>query len=85
MPPMSLPHLMQGITLEQAFRDSVSELLALEARASEVGNGPRVAALDDFIMSELAWASIQDAQVTTDSGLQAEAEDMFRAFVRQGQ
>jgi hypothetical protein len=85
MPPMSLPNLMQGITLEQAFRDSVSELLALKARASEVGNGPRVAALDDFIMGELAWASIQDAQVTTDSGLQAEAEDMFRAFVRQGQ
>lgn len=82
IPPMSLPQLMSGISLSQPFRDAVTKLLTRKAQSSEVGNGPRVGALDTFIRHELTWAATQDIQAGTDDGLRAEAEAMFRNFVR---
>lgn len=84
VPPMSLPELMAGMALPQPFRDDVAALLARKAQASEVGYGARVVALDEFIQRELAWAVEQDVRVTADDGLRAEAEALFRAFVRGG-
>lgn len=84
IPPMSLPHLMQGVALHQTVRDAVAELLALKSQASELGRGPRLAALDEFITRELSWAATQDFRAPTDGGLREEAEKLFRSFVRQG-
>jgi hypothetical protein len=79
---MSLPDLMAGIDLTRAFRDEVAALLVRKAQSSEVGNGARIAALDDFITREWAWANSQDMRVRPDPVLRAEAEAMFRAFVK---
>jgi len=82
IPPMSLPDLMAGIELGMAFREEVAHLLVRKAQTSEVGNGPRLAALDDIIAREWAWANAQDMRVRPDPALRAEAETMFRAFVK---
>ncbi len=82
IPPMSLPELMAGIALDAAFRDEVLELLARKARTSEVGDGPRLVPLEAFVQRQWAWANAQDVRVTADRILRAEAEELFRAFVR---
>lgn len=82
MLPMRLQDLMGGVALSQAFRDEVDGLLARKARLSEVGEGPRIGALEDFIAREMAWAEGQDRRVTPDESLRGEAEALFRAFVR---
>lgn len=82
MPPMNLPDLMDGIELDDPFRKEVADLLVRKAETSEVGNGPRIAALDQIIAREWAWANTQDMRVRPDPGLRAEAEAMFRAFVK---
>jgi predicted nucleotidyltransferase len=84
IPPMSLPELMAGIELEAGFREEVMELLARKARTSEVGDGPRLATLEAFIQRQWAWANEQDMRVTPDKAMRAEAEELFRAFVRAG-
>ena len=85
MPPMSLPELMAGVELEVGFRGEVAELLARKARTSEVGDGGRISSLEAIIQRELAWAATQDVRVTPDLALRAEAEEMFRRCVKEGE
>lgn len=82
IPPMSLPDLMAGVELSGDFRASVQDLLALKARASEVGAGARIEVLDEVIQREWAWADRQDIRDMPKPGLHEEAEAMFRAFVK---
>jgi predicted nucleotidyltransferase len=82
IPPMSLPDVMAGVELSGEFRSNVSGLLALKSQASEIGNGARIAVLDDFIQREWAWADSQDISLMPEPGLREEADAMFRAFVR---
>jgi uncharacterized protein len=84
MPPMSLPELMQGLDLAEDFRAQVADLLARKAKSSEVGNGPRVAALDDYIGRELAWGRASPVEPRTDPSVRAEAEELFRSIVKGG-
>ncbi len=82
--PMRLQDLMAGVELAPAFRDEVESLIVRKAQMSEVGNGARIVALDDFIQRELAWAGTQDLRKPVDPGLSAEADALFRWFVRGG-
>ena len=50
----------------------------------EVGDGARISSLEAIIQRELAWAATQDVRVTPDRTLRAEAEEMFRRFVKEG-
>ena len=79
---MSLPDLMAGVDLSSGLRSAVEDLLALKARASEVGAGARIGVLDQVIMREWAWADRQDIRDTSQPGLHEEAEAMFRTFVK---
>jgi hypothetical protein len=81
IPPMSLPNLMAGVSLEPGFRDAVSELLARKTQASEVGFGQRVGVLDTFIQGEWLWASEQKSRLAPEPALRAEADAMFRDFL----
>lgn len=83
IPPMNLPELMDGIALTAGFRDEVARLLMRKAQTSEVGNGGRIGALDDFITREWAWANGQEMRVRPDPVLREEAETLFRTFVRE--
>jgi hypothetical protein len=60
----------------------VTSLLTLKAQASEIGNGARIALLDNFIQREWAWADVQGMGAMPEPGLREEADAMFRAFVK---
>lgn len=86
-PPMDLASLMAPLPLGQDLREAVSMLLALKAKASEVGEGPRISSLDAVITRELA-AALEDAGTAPapNQDLSAEADALFRSIVmRKGQ
>jgi uncharacterized protein len=82
-PPMDLPVLMAPLPVSAAFRDVLGDLLARKAESSEVGEGPRIAALDAVIDAELAAArELGGGAPNTDHALAAEADALFRAIVK---
>ena len=83
IPPMSLPDLMRELPLSAAFKESIEELLARKATSSEVGEGPRIAALDAVITDQMAWVeSLSSGAREPDEVLRREADDLFRDIVK---
>ena len=82
-PPMSFFDLREGIDLDPALSADLDRLLVLKSRASESGDGARIAALDAFVGAELDWAA-EAARRTPKPGpdLHGEAEALFRAIVK---
>lgn len=84
-PPMNLQALMAGLDLPAGFGDQIDQLIERKAKASEVGLGARIPALDTFIADQRAWAETvppHDAQPT--DNLREEAEALFREIVKIG-
>jgi predicted nucleotidyltransferase len=53
-PPMDLPGLLAGVSLDAATRADLDSLLARKAQAAEIGHGDRLPRLDALIADELA-------------------------------
>jgi predicted nucleotidyltransferase len=68
--PMDLPSLRAGVALDPALSQALDHLLALKAQAHELGTGPRMKRLDDFILGEMAdaeqWLAARPAADTPD-------------------
>jgi len=82
-PPMNITDLMARLTLPSGFVDEIAALIRLKAQASEIGEGPRIAVLDHFIVDQFAWAD--NASLTSQAPgreLVAEADALFREIVR---
>lgn len=81
--PMDLPALRAGTALEAATSGAIDDLLALKARSHELGTGPRVPLLDDFIRGEMAESERWLAQQPpADSADRAAADQTLRSIVR---
>lgn len=80
-PPTLFGALTNEVPLDGAVRDSIEDLLAKKRLASEVGFGPRVPALDDFIERMLVrLGEIRFEKPKEDSTPALDA--LFRRFVR---
>ncbi|MCK8786310.1 nucleotidyltransferase domain-containing protein [Roseomonas sp. NAR14] len=81
MPPMDVPALLGGVTLAPDEAAALDALLAAKARASEIGTGEPLPALDALIAGELAraaeTAALAPPLVVSDRVLAA-ADDMLR-------
>lgn len=55
VPPMTLPQLLSHDIIPQAARDEIALLLGRKATMGEFGHGTRIAPLDVFIESMIAW------------------------------
>jgi predicted nucleotidyltransferase len=68
--PMDLPSLRAGATLDPALSQALDRLLVLKSQAHELGMGPRMELLDDFILGEMAraeqWLAAQPSPDTPD-------------------
>ena len=80
--PMSLAELLAGVRLPSEVGAFVEDLLARKVRTRELGAGPRIPALDDWIEGEIrvAEASIGDLK-PADQSILAPANDLFRQLV----
>jgi uncharacterized protein len=82
-PPMSLPDMMAALPVTDDFRRAIEQLLAAKAQTSEVGDGPRVAALDALIDDQMRWVEQQARPHAAPAvSLRAEAETLFRAIIK---
>lgn len=82
-PPMSLPALLDGVSLPADVAAAIVELRARKAAGVEAGRGPRIAALDAFCVARMDWARahLPAAAPVADPALRAAAEKLFHASV----
>lgn len=86
-PPMNLPALLAGVSLPTETEIALRDLrLAKQAAAEGVGVGPRLAALDDYIAEQMAWAAqARGAPPKAETeALWARSEVFFRHLVQGG-
>ncbi len=82
-PPMSLPALLDGVSLPADVADAIVDLRARKLAAVEAGRGPRVGALDAFCTARMDWARahLPAAGVGEDPAKREAAERLFHASV----
>jgi predicted nucleotidyltransferase len=82
-PPMDLPGLLRGVTLPEEAAAALEALREAKKSSSEIGEGPRIAALDDYIEEQAAWGlTAKGRQPKPDPELVQQSNTLFRAAVR---
>jgi predicted nucleotidyltransferase len=82
-PPMDLPALLRGMMLPAGAAHALEELRTAKRAASEIGEGPRIAALDAYIQDQMAWGlSAKGRAPRVDPDLAVRTEELFRRTVR---
>ncbi|WP_395646809.1 nucleotidyltransferase domain-containing protein [Terricaulis sp.] len=82
-PPMDLPGLLAGVRMQAPALAALERLRAAKKAASEVGEGPRIAELDDYIEAQAQWGMEAKGRAPTpDPVLVAKSDALFRAAVR---
>lgn len=78
IPPMTLPALLSHDILPTAVRDEITKLMRQKATMGEVGEGPRIQVLDDFIEAQMVWAKANGFDKTPeDTAFFAEANQLL--------
>lgn len=82
-PPMELTKLLAGLSLPPAFSSALEALREAKRAASEVGRGPPVPALDEYIEEQARWGLAAKGRAPTpDPELLERSNQLFRAAVR---
>ncbi len=80
--PMSLPALLAGVALPKEVQSFIADLVAQKKHSKELGDGPRIAALDGFIEAEIAAAEAGAARAPeATEALLAGANKLLREIV----
>lgn len=79
-PPMDLPSLLAGVTLDAAMRADLQDLLERKRVASELGEGPRIPSLDALIRDEIEAARSDESRTLPDAARLA-AEALHRTCI----
>lgn len=72
IPPMNFQELVARTDLSAGLTEALNDLLIAKSRSKEIGEAPRVPAIDDFIVAEFDWAR------EATQGLKAERTDLRR-------
>lgn len=82
-PPMDLPSLLKGVTPPRETAEALAALQAAKRASSEIGEGPRLQPLDNYIQAQAAWAfSAKPKAPPRDETLLRQTDDLFREAVR---
>lgn len=82
-PPMNFNALAEGIDLSPELISKLKELLVLKSRTKELGDGPRIAVIDQFVTSEMEQArELLDSSAPITPDLRVRANELFRALVK---
>jgi uncharacterized protein len=79
--PMDFPSLLAGVTFEADLQQAVDALLALKMNTPELGEGPRIPAIDSFVEFEVGCAQDPGGAPAGDSAFRERAEALFQAIV----
>ena len=82
-PPMDLPGLLAGVSLPSDVAQALEALRTAKRQSSEVGHGPRIAVLDDYIEEQAQWGlKAKGRPPEPDPQLLERSNALFRAAVR---
>ena len=82
-PPMDLPSLLAGVSLPARALAALDGLREAKRLASEVGRGPRIADLDDYIEEQASWGMRAKGRLPSpDPDLVERSNELFRATIR---
>lgn len=83
IPPMNFQELMRGVDLPADLTSLIAELLEKKRVTKEMGEAPRIAQIDEFVLAEFerAKALAIDAP-KPDNQLKPEADELFRSIVK---
>lgn len=82
-PPMDLPGLLSGVVLPASAAAALEALREAKKSSSELGEGPRIAALDNYIEQQAAWGlNVKGRMPRPDPELVQQSNALFRAAVR---
>lgn len=83
-PPMDLPSLLAGVRLPEDAAAALELLRGAKQQTSEMGEGPRIEALDAYIEAQAKWGvEAKGRPPDPDPALVERTEAFFRAAVRQ--
>jgi len=86
LPPMNFHELMAGVDIPKPVKSEINRLLDIKTSTAELGTGPRINVLEDFLITQINWAKGQtDRRPGLD--LQAAArlrgDSLFRDIIQQ--
>ncbi|CUW37150.1 conserved protein of unknown function [Magnetospirillum sp. XM-1] len=79
--PMDFPSLLAGIKMEADLQQAIDSLLALKVSSLEMGEGPHIPRIDDFIETEMDLAVRPDGPPSIDPSFQSKANELFQSIV----
>lgn len=86
LPPMNFHDLMEGVDIPAAVSKEIARLLQIKTSRTELGTGPRIAVLEDFLDTQINWAKGHaEPRVSTEtlSHNRMRADQLFRKIVTQ--
>ena len=83
IPPMNLQELMAGLTDETVPKGEIEALVQAKASTREMGSGPRLPAIEEYIARHIASAERPDT-ARPDADLANDAQEVFLRIVNSG-
>jgi len=85
LPPMNFHSLMDGVDIPADVTSEIQRLLDIKTRTAELGMGPRIPVLENFLDTQINWARGQSENRIKPDQLAknyTSADDLFRDIVR---
>lgn len=81
LPPMAFADLVAAAELPDPVRTGIDDLLAIKTKTSELGTGPRIAALDSWIERRIEETEAFCQAVPVRKAVIGEIDEFFRAWI----
>jgi len=85
LPPMNFHALMAGVDVPSNVASEIDHLLKLKTSTAELGQGPRIPVLEDFLTQQINWAKTQPSNppdIEVHKAARLRADDLFREIIR---
>ena len=87
LPPMNFQTLMAGVDIPKPVSDEIDRLLEIKTSTAELGTGPRIRVLEDFLTTQIDWAKSQVStppDIETHRKARRRGDELFREIIKTG-
>ena len=85
LPPMNFHALMAGVEIPKAVTTEISCLLKIKTSTAELGQGPRIPILEDFLTAQIDWAKSHKSippDIEIHRAARLRGDDLFREIIQ---
>ena len=87
LPPMNFQELMAGVEIPALVKNEIDRLLKIKTSTAELGTGPRIPVLEEFLTEQIDWAKSQDnipPDIEVHRAARMKSDDLFREIIAAG-